>query len=36
MTTFTKLADDAVPSIEVDPSKKLFKIDDLIYGGFTE
>jgi alpha-L-arabinofuranosidase len=36
MTTFTKLEDDAVASIEVDASKKLARIDPMTYGGFTE
>lgn len=36
MTTFTKLADGEQPLVEVDAGKKLSKIDDMIYGGFTE
>lgn len=36
MTTFTKLPDGEQPLIEVDAGKKLSKIDDMIYGGFTE
>lgn len=36
MTTFTKLPEGERPLIEVDAGKKLSKIDDMIYGGFTE
>lgn len=36
MTTFTKLPEGEKPLIEVDAGKKLAKIDDMIYGGFTE
>ncbi|KAJ2895529.1 putative alpha-L-arabinofuranosidase C [Zalerion maritima] len=36
MTTFTCVADTEVPLVEVDATKKLSKIDDMIYGGFTE
>ncbi|KAK3650364.1 hypothetical protein LTR56_006342 [Elasticomyces elasticus] len=36
MTTFTKLPAGEQPSISVYPSHKLSKINDNIYGGFTE
>jgi alpha-N-arabinofuranosidase len=36
MATFTRLADDERPTISVDPSAVLSKIEDNIYGGFTE
>ncbi|KAK1819107.1 hypothetical protein LTR12_006422 [Friedmanniomyces endolithicus] len=36
MTTFTKLEVGEQPSIAVYPSHKLSKINDNIYGGFTE
>lgn len=36
MTTFTKLPDGEKPLIEVDAGKKLSKVDDMVYGGFTE
>lgn len=37
MTTFTKsTAAGETPLVEVDPSKRLSKIDPMIYGGFTE
>ncbi|KAK5684552.1 hypothetical protein LTS10_004422 [Elasticomyces elasticus] len=36
MTTFTKLPAGEHPSISVYPSHKLSKINDNIYGGFTE
>ncbi|KAI4870645.1 glycoside hydrolase family 51 protein [Hypoxylon rubiginosum] len=36
MTTFTKIAGDETPLIEVDAAKRLSKIDPMIYGGFTE
>lgn len=36
MTTFTKFPEGEKPLIEVDAGKKLSKIDDMIYGGFTE
>lgn len=36
MTTFTKLSDGEKPVIEVDAGKKLSKVDDMVYGGFTE
>jgi alpha-N-arabinofuranosidase len=36
MTTFTKLESNEQASIAVYPSRKLSKINDNIYGGFTE
>jgi len=36
MTTFTKLSDEEEPRIEIHPTFKLSKINDNIYGGFTE
>lgn len=36
MTTFTKLRDGEKPFLEVDAAKKLSKVDDMTYGGFTE
>lgn len=36
MTTFTKLSAGEPPLVEVDARKKLSKIDDNTYGGFTE
>jgi len=36
MTTFTKLPAGEQASISVYPSHKLSKVDDNIYGGFTE
>lgn len=36
MTTYTTAADNEVPLIDVDASKKLSKVDPMIYGGFTE
>lgn len=36
MATFTRIPDDQQPTISVDPSAVLSKIDDNIYGGFTE
>lgn len=36
MATFTKLPDGEKPLIEVDAAKKLSKVDDMTYGGFTE
>ncbi|KAM0200086.1 hypothetical protein ACHAPA_011795 [Fusarium lateritium] len=36
MATFTRIADDERPTISVDPSAVLSKIEDNIYGGFTE
>ncbi|KAF4973133.1 hypothetical protein FSARC_477 [Fusarium sarcochroum] len=36
MATFTRISDDERPTITVDPSAVLSKIEDNIYGGFTE
>lgn len=36
MTTFTKIADSATPTISVDSTHVLSKINDNIYGGFAE
>ncbi|KAJ0135447.1 putative alpha-L-arabinofuranosidase C [Colletotrichum tanaceti] len=36
MATFTKIAEDARPSISLNPSHIISKIDDNVYGGFTE
>lgn len=36
MTTFTKTSDDEPAVIKVDVTRKLSKIDPMIYGGFTE
>ncbi|KAK4508499.1 hypothetical protein PRZ48_002238 [Zasmidium cellare] len=36
MTTFTQLSSGQAPKISVHPERKLSKINDNIYGGFTE
>jgi alpha-N-arabinofuranosidase len=36
MTTFTRIADEETPSIDINVSHRLSKIDPNIYGGFTE
>ncbi|KAI5458262.1 family 51 glycoside hydrolase [Mariannaea sp. PMI_226] len=36
MATFTKIPDDQQPSISIDPTAVISKIEDNIYGGFTE
>ncbi|KAK7182401.1 hypothetical protein DPSP01_002307 [Paraphaeosphaeria sporulosa] len=36
MTSFTRIADEGSPSIIVHPDHKIAKINDNIYGGFTE
>ncbi|KAI9149108.1 alpha-N-arabinofuranosidase C [Paramyrothecium foliicola] len=36
MATFTRIGDDERPSISVDPTAVISKIEDNIYGGFTE
>ena len=36
MTSFTKLDETQQPHIYVNPKNKLNKINDNIYGGFTE
>jgi len=34
--TFTRIEEGETPSITILPSHKVAKIDDNIYGGFTE
>ncbi|KAF2188040.1 glycoside hydrolase family 51 protein [Zopfia rhizophila CBS 207.26] len=36
MATFTKISEDETPSITIHPSHKVAKINDNVYGGFTE
>ncbi|KFY50827.1 hypothetical protein V496_09139 [Pseudogymnoascus sp. VKM F-4515 (FW-2607)] len=36
MATFTKIPDGETPCIDVDPSRRVAKIDKNIYGGFLE
>ncbi|TLD36933.1 glycoside hydrolase family protein [Venturia nashicola] len=36
MATYTKISESETPSISVNPRHKLSKINDNIYGGFTE
>ena len=36
MATFTRISDDETPSVTVDISQRLSKIDRNIYSGFTE
>ncbi|QSZ33403.1 hypothetical protein DSL72_002991 [Monilinia vaccinii-corymbosi] len=36
MTTFTRIPDGEAASISVDVSRRLSKIDPMIYGGFME
>jgi alpha-N-arabinofuranosidase len=36
MATFTRIEDGDSPSITIHPDHKIAKIDDKIYGGFTE
>lgn len=36
MTTFTKIAEDATPSISIDTDRVLSEIKPEIYSGFTE
>lgn len=36
MATFTRIGDDERPSISVDTGAVVSKIEDNIYGGFTE
>ena len=36
MASFTRIPDEAAPSIVVLPDHKVAKINDNIYGGFTE
>jgi hypothetical protein len=36
MATFTRIEEKETPSITIHPSHKIAKINDNIYGGFTE
>jgi len=36
MATFTKIGDPDTASITIHPSHKIAKVNDNIYGGFTE
>ena len=36
MATFTSIAEEATPSISVDTTREISKINPNIYGGFTE
>lgn len=36
MTTFTRIPDSETPSISVNGKHKVSKINDNVYGGFTE
>jgi hypothetical protein len=36
MASFTKIEESESPSITIHPSHKIAKINDNIYGGFTE
>jgi hypothetical protein len=36
MATFTRISDEETPSITIHPDHKISKINDNIYGGFTE
>jgi hypothetical protein len=36
MATFTRVSDEETPVIEINVDRPLFKIDRMIYGGFTE
>jgi len=36
MASFTKIEESETPSITIHPSHKIAKINDNIYGGFTE
>ncbi|CAH0053606.1 unnamed protein product [Clonostachys solani] len=36
MTSYTKIGDDERPSISIDPSLTIARIEDNVYGGFTE
>lgn len=36
MATFTRISDDERPTISVDSTAVLSKIEDNIYGGFAE
>lgn len=34
--TLTKIEEGEMPTIAIHPDRKISKIDDLIYSGFTE
>lgn len=36
MTTYTKISEDDLPSISIDVSRQISKINPNIYGGFAE
>jgi aspartokinase-like uncharacterized kinase len=36
MATFTKIPDSEIPVVSVNPLNKIAKINDNVYGGFTE
>lgn len=36
MASFTRIEEDETPSITILPDHKIAKINDNIYGGFTE
>ena len=36
MATFTKIPEGETPVVDVDPSRRVAKIDKNIYGGFLE
>lgn len=36
MATFTRIADDESPSITIHPNHKIARVNNNIYGGFTE
>ena len=36
MASFTKIPEAETPSISVNPQHKISKINDNVYGGFTE
>jgi hypothetical protein len=36
MATFTKIPDSETPVVSINPLNKIAKINDNVYGGFTE
>jgi alpha-N-arabinofuranosidase len=36
MATFTRISEEETPSITIHPDHRISKINDNIYGGFTE
>lgn len=36
MATFTKISENDTPSISLNPAHRISKINDNVYGGFTE